>query len=100
MIILANLRFLTHGEGGRKSPIGSGYRAVVDFGVKTETGLRMLNDCTMTLLGNGPVHPGEFRLVKLTPLHPELIDGYISQGLPISLWEGKAIAFGNVTGIE
>jgi translation elongation factor EF-Tu-like GTPase len=98
--IEAVVRFSSPEEGGRKVPIWSGYRATVDFGLKDDlTGQRMFNDCILTLPGGENVAPGEEAVVRLRPLHPDILAGVVHRGHTFELWEGGTIARGEVTAI-
>jgi translation elongation factor EF-Tu-like GTPase len=63
----ARLRVLTPDEGGRSTPILSGYRSCWDIGA-TFQGEPCLNDAPLLIEGNDRIELGEERVVRLHPL--------------------------------
>lgn len=80
-------------EGGRKSPILSGYRPTFRIG------LNYNSDCSVTLINKLNIKPGEHGIVEIKILHPERIIG-IKENDVFTLTEGlKEVANGSVISI-
>ncbi len=86
--VRARVYFLTPEEGGRKGPIFSGYRPPFDFGLRSQSGEKIYNDCIVTLEDRDQVFPGEESTIRIRPLHPELLQGVLRVGLHFSVTEG------------
>ena len=96
----ADLYLLTTDDGGRRGCIRSGYRPPIDFGVKTENGERMYNDCEIILEDRERMYPGETARVTIRPYHPALLWGVLRVGLPFEIADGPNWRAGRGTSVE
>ena len=94
---LIRVRFLTHEEGGRKTPV------VVEWTQGQQTGygcpMRIngeLHDFRTLISGNTTYMPGKTYDLNIKFLYSELVLPKLHKGLEIELWEGKTIAKGFV----
>ncbi len=71
--IKADFRLLTSEEGGRLSPISSGYHAAMWFGETNAEGLRMYWDGFLTVEKDRVLCPGDSAVVFIEPLVPETL---------------------------
>lgn len=85
--IRAWLRLLTAEQGGRQTPIRSGYRSHWAFPPDFH---RERHDAPLTLEAKGPFTPGEEAMVRLHPLVPELWPP-VFPGLRLSMFEGARL---------
>ena|SRR5438552_19204178 len=94
--IRARISLLSSEDGGRKTPLFSGYRA----GVFLDSHKKAGNDAVMTLEGKELCRPGETCQVRLDFLHPELLEGPFAPTSAFVLREGaRTIARGEVVEI-
>eukprot|EP01136_Pigoraptor_vietnamica_P017289 Opistho-1_new@62246 len=84
--IEAEITFLATEQGGRSSPVYSGYRPSHDFGV---TG--MLNDGHHEYIGQESVPPGCTGLASIWLLAPELQNSRLYPGFAFTVQEGARI---------
>lgn len=93
-VVRATVSLLRTEDGGRKSPLWSGYRATVFLRAdKPLTG----NDAVMTLDERDICIPGEDCAVQLRFLSPELVQDVLRPGATFQLKEGsRVIANGKV----
>lgn len=90
--IEAELTFLTADEGGRRSPVRSGYRVVHDF-----YGMQPFTDAVHVYPGREEVHPGETAIAELTLFAPESHRGRLSPGMLFVVREGaRVVARGRI----
>lgn len=88
--IIASLRVLSTGEGGRKSPIvASVFGCIFEHGGEA-------NDCRLLLEGKGDVWPGQQISAPIKFLFPDLVRPRLQVGDTFRLIEGKVIAHGTV----
>lgn len=87
--VRARLRLSTTEEGGRKSPIASGYRSHWTFPPDVHN---QGHDAPLTLEAGPSVwlHPGEEATVRLHPLAPDLWPG-LEPGLRLTMREGARV---------
>ena len=80
-------------EGGRKSPMFSGYRPNHDFGVEG-----MLNDAMHEYPENGSISPGEKGKANIWFLAPEYQVGRLFIGMEFTVQEGaRLVGMGKIT---
>jgi elongation factor Tu len=79
LTISARIYFLTPEEGGRKTPIFSGYRPALYFGEKQTDGAIMLTS-------GGQAVPGTECEVIINLLHPEHLEDVVK---PMAIFEAK-----------
>lgn len=92
--ISATVRFLRPEEGGRSTPIFSGYRPAFYFGDKQTDG-------AITLVGTEKASPGEEHLVNIKLLHLEQLNGTLKVGRVFEVKEGrKRVGLGRVTSVR
>ena len=96
--IRATIYFLKAEEGGRKAaPAFPSYRPLLDFGVRGMAGGSSLNEGIVVLENNDHVELGHEYLVRIRPLHPELLRDRLRPGLRFQLTEGPARVVGHGT---
>lgn len=89
--ISAVVQFLRPEEGGRSTPVFSGYRPAFYFGDKQTDG-------AITLVGTEKASPGERCRVNIKLLHPERLDGVLEEGQSFEIKEGyRPVGLGRVT---
>src|SRR5215471_3417184 len=92
--ISAKIYLLRPEEGGRKTPIFTGYRPTVYFGDRQTDGLIIFNHAEKPTLG------GEYT-VTVALAHPEYLGDALKQEATFDCREGtKVVARGKVLGIE
>jgi len=84
MEIVAKVYFLKTEEGGRKSPILSGYRPALYFGDKQTDGAIIVTDGIQVL-------PGEERELTIRLLHPEYVNDALSPKSSFEVKEGLKV---------
>ena len=87
--IEAGIRFLTTEEGGRQTPVRSGYRPNHDFGVEGQ-----LNDAVHQYIDKQWVAPGETVIAHLSfmaPEHHDIFGGQLYEGFEFTVQEGARI---------
>ncbi len=90
MEFTATIYLLNTDEGGRKSPIFSGYRPAFYFGDKQTDGAILFDD-------QEPIFPGEKREVKVRVLHPETLEDVLKPNAVFEFKEGfKVVGRGAV----
>lgn len=87
--IEAEVELLPTDQGGRRSPIWSGYRCNCWIG-KTEGADRTYNDATFFLLDGESLAPGERGRARVQPHHPDQWSE-IGEGAVIELCEGRRL---------
>lgn len=93
----AEVRLLPSAEGGRQSPIASGYRCNCWVG-HVQEGQRVYNDATFYLLESDELKPGETGRVRVQPHHPDDWS-HLTVGFQFELCEGPRV-IGVATVIE
>ena len=92
--ISARLYLLRTEEGGRKTPIFTGYRPAVYFGDRQTDGLIIFNHEETPALG------GEYT-VTIALAHPEYLGDALKKEATFDCREGaKVVGYGKVLGIE
>lgn len=86
----ARVYFLKTEDGGRSSPVSSGYRPMFDFGLQ-KNGQTMYNDCVLFFDGADPIQPGETREARVVPIHPELLRGLVRPNVSFEIAEGSRV---------
>lgn len=84
--IEAEIRFLTTEEGGRRTPVKSGYRPPHDFDLKDG-----LIDARHDFVGTEWVEPGGSVTSQLTFLAPEFLAGRLRPGFEFCVCEASRI---------
>ncbi len=87
----ANVYFLKPEEGGRRTPIFTGYRPSLYFGLRGSDGGRLYNDCVITLEGRDQVLPGTKCYARITPFRPELLQDVLKPNVTFEMTEGARI---------
>jgi elongation factor Tu len=87
---LARVYFLKPEEGGRKSPISSGYRPMLYFGLESK-GKKLYNDGILFIDDGKQVQPGETCDARVVPLHPELLHVSLQPPLTFDITEGSRV---------
>ena len=59
MRFLARLTLRTTEEGGRRTPVRSGYRPIFDIGKRLPDGQISYHDAQVTVMGRDSIRPGE-----------------------------------------
>jgi elongation factor Tu len=85
--IKARVYFLSPGEGGRATPIFSGYRPGFFFGPDSTLG----NDGIIDLGGRDQVCPGEECIVRIHFLHPEHVRKRLRPKESFRVQEGRRV---------
>lgn len=83
----ATLSLLPTSEGGRLTPIRSGYRPTVWLG-QTTAGRRVFHDAEFTLPSAAELAPGQAASVYVRPAHPEHWS-HVCAGAEVSVYEGN-----------
>jgi len=89
---IAELRYLSPQEGGRKTPANSGYRPHVKFpfSEKMTSGIQKFIDKEF-------VNPGETVQAKITILSPQFFENMLEVGMEFEVGEGSSVvAFGKL----
>lgn len=81
----AELRLLSTADGGRQTPIKSGY--VGDLSLRQD----MLNGCQIQVVDGQFIAPGEVGIILVRLLRPEFQDGRLYGGMEFGLLEGFQI---------
>jgi translation elongation factor EF-Tu-like GTPase len=89
LLILARLRLLTTGEGGRRGPIASDYRPDWNIGNRHE-GQPELNGGRVFLEDREWLQPGEEAVVRIEPLVSDRWR-HVTPGLQMAMHEGSRI---------
>ncbi len=93
--IEAEIRFLSTSEGGRQTPVATGYRPNHDLGMEG-----MLNDAVHEYVGVDWVAPGDTVHAKLWFFAPEFQVGRLHEGMEFTVQEGaRVVGRGKVTKI-
>jgi translation elongation factor EF-Tu-like GTPase len=96
--IEAEVHLLTPDEGGRRSPIASGYRCNCWVG-HINDGHRVYNDATIHLLGRDKLTPGATARARVEPHFPDDWS-HLAVGSSFELCEGpRVIGVATVTGL-
>jgi translation elongation factor EF-Tu-like GTPase len=91
----AQVRYLSSSEGGRKSPVYSGYRPNHDFGLPGE-----LNDGQHEYPGREWVQPGDSATALLWLLAPERQRRRLYVGFEFKVQEGpRIVGIGTITNV-
>lgn len=92
--ISAKIYILRSEEGGRKTPIFTGYRPAVYFGDRQTDGIIRFNDQEKPTLGS------EY-IVTIALIHPEHVGDALKKGAAFSFKEGsKVVVRGNVLEVK
>jgi len=83
---IADLRYLTTEEGGRKTPAKSGYRPQVKFDFD-----EMQTSGQQTFINKQLVNPGENVKAKIKILSPDHFANTLTEGMEFEFREGKTI---------
>ncbi len=93
MELIVNLHLLSPEEGGRSTPIASGYRAGMFFEPDANGG----NDGILTIRDGDTCAPGETCTGSIRPLRPDLLPQSVKQSASFELREGwRVVAKGLV----
>jgi len=97
--ILATLTWLTEKEGGRKTPVKSGYRTVIRF--PNKDGVKEYWSAMITFVGHeGWLCPGETANASLFFLSYHTVIEMLKVGMEIEVCEGhRCVAKGQVTAL-
>lgn len=87
--VAADVQLLGPGEGGRRSPIASGYRCNCWLG-KTDDGERVYNDATFYLVEAERLEPGVAGRVRVQPHNPDEWSQLVP-GSVFELCEGRRV---------
>ncbi len=85
--LVSEIRFLPTGEGGRRSPVSSGYRPNHNF----EHPEGSLNDAAHFYPGTEEVAPGQAVIAKMALAAPEQNIGRLYVGMPFTVQEGNRV---------
>lgn len=97
--IEAEVHLLAPDQGGRRSPISSGYRCNCWVGCTADDGLRAYNDATFHLIGSDRLAPGETARARVEPHFPDDWS-HMEVGSRFELCEGsRVIGVATVTGL-
>ena len=83
----AVVQFASTAEGGRKSPIRSGYRPPFYFGSDPDTG----HDGVVTLEGRRVALPGEECVTRVRFIRPELVRDLLEPNAEFTIQEGARV---------
>ena len=83
--VRARLRLLSTDQGGRRTPIVSGYRSCWAFPPELHGDM---HDGPLMIEGQEVLAPGEVAIVRLHPLFPEYWPR-LSEGLMLGMFEGS-----------
>lgn len=89
--VRARVYFLPTEEGGRHTPVSSGYSPGFDFGVVGNDGTKMQNGGMMIFEGQELILPGDECVVRIRPLVPELVQPVIRPNLEFNVMEGGRV---------
>ncbi len=84
---IAELRFLTTEQGGRKNPAASGYRPHIEF----EGYPDYITSGQQTYLGQDTVAPGEIALAEISILSKEQFTNQLHENMKFKFCEGSHI---------
>lgn len=87
-------------EGGRQSPIASGYRPPLDFGITGQSGEKVYNDAALFPENQDQIFPGQRGTVRVKVLHPELLRDRLHPGVTFDVTEGPRRIVGHGTIIQ
>ena len=83
---IAELKYLTTEEGGRKSPAHSGYRPHVKFPFS-----KIMTSGQQTFIGQDSVKPGETIMAEIMILSPQFFENMLEIGMEFEVGEGRRI---------
>ena len=83
---IAELRYLTTEEGGRRTPANSGYRPHVKFPFS-----EMLTSGQQTFIGRDSVKPGETIKAEIMILSPHFFENMLEVGMEFEVGEGQHV---------
>jgi len=89
--IRAKMYLLPTEEGGRQSPIRSGYRPPIFVGSDHSSAY----DAVIEIEGRDEASPGEECHVRIRFLHPEFLRDTVKAGVSFEVWDGRVIARGS-----
>jgi translation elongation factor EF-Tu-like GTPase len=96
--IVAEVNLLSPNDGGRRSPIVSGYRCNCWIGKELD-GKRTYNDATFFILSTDRIEPGDRGYARVEPHFPDEWS-QVEEGSFFELCEGqRAIGTARVTGL-
>jgi elongation factor Tu len=84
----ARIRLLGTEEGGRRTPVLSGYRPMLNFEPSQSN---RFNDGILTLVACDMLDPGEFCDADIELLCPELVPVELKPGVPFNMNEGSIV---------
>ncbi|QDT55090.1 hypothetical protein Pan44_31310 [Caulifigura coniformis] len=95
------VRFLTTAEGGRKTAIQGVREGIQDVKYGCPVYLNgQAFDCRFWPFAAGGYELGQEYDIPIRFLYPERAMKWVSPGAPVTLWEGKTIAVGQVLTID
>ena len=80
---IAELKYLTTEEGGRRTPANSGYRPHVKFPFS-----KMLTSGQQTFIGKDSVKPGETINAEIMIMSPQFFENMLEIGMEFEVGEG------------
>jgi len=83
---IAELKYLTTEEGGRRAPANSGYRPHVKFPFS-----KMMTSGEQTFIGKDSVKPGETVKAEIMILSPQFFENMLEIGMQFEVGEGNRI---------
>ncbi|WP_144802544.1 elongation factor Tu [Maribacter sp. MAR_2009_72] len=83
---IAELTYLTKEQGGRNSPVVSGYRPQVKFGFE-----KRQTSGHQNFIGTEKVYPGETALAEITVISPEFFENRLEIGMEFDFREGHIV---------
>ena len=102
----ATLVFARTEDGGRRGPVGSDYRVPCWFGLRTDDGNRLYNDCLFYFRDGGDTYEGPLDRLWVSPggsctadalvVYPEYVQPVAAVGARFVLWEGRDVAAGEI----
>jgi len=83
---IARLEYKTTAEGGRRTPVKSGYRSQVKFYF-----IEMQSSGQQTFLNKDIVYPGDIVDAEIIVVSPEIFENSLTEGTPFEIREGPTI---------
>ncbi|WP_298549293.1 hypothetical protein [uncultured Aquimarina sp.] len=83
---IAELKYRSTEQGGRKTPAASGYRPQVKFDFE-----EMQTSGNQKFIGTELVYPGEIVIAEITVLSPQLFEGKLEIGMEFEFREGPRV---------
>lgn len=89
---IAELKYLTADEGGRRTPASSGYRPHIKFPFS-----KMMTSGQQKFIGQDTVSPGETVQAKIMILSPQFFENMLEKGMAFEVGEGpRVVAIGKL----